>query len=86
MSSSKPAHPSAARVLGSGVPVKDWIARHPDRFVTRRDMGLLFAMYENAQQRHRRRWWRRLWHWLVTPVLHAPPLELAAKEDPSTRA
>jgi len=66
------------RPLGSGVSVKEWIAHAPDRFVTRADMGLLFAMYENAQRRVRQHqtWYRRLWRWLLTPVL--------GQEAPST--
>lgn len=68
------------RPLGTGVSVRDWIAQNPDRYVTRADMGLLFAMYESAQARARRagRWYRRLWRWLLTPVLGFTP------EAPST--
>ena len=56
-----------SKPLGAGQSVREWIAQHPDRYVTRRDMGLLFALYERAQQRTT--WWRRLWRWLKAPVL-----------------
>jgi hypothetical protein len=71
---------SRKRPLGAGVSVKDWIAQSPDRFVTRADLGLLFLLYERAQARARQQqtWYRRLWRWLLTPILGFTP------EAPST--
>jgi len=84
---------SRKRPLGTGVSVRDWIAQNPDLHVTRSDMGLLFAMYESAQQRARRagRWYRRLWRYLTTPILGQeapstplPPVSSSPSSSPSS--
>jgi hypothetical protein len=64
-----------SKPLGAGQSVLEWIAQHPDRYITRRDIGLLFGMFEHAQQetRKRRAWPRRLWRWLMRPAVSEVP-------------
>lgn len=68
----KPA--GAARVLGRGVSVAQWINLNPDRFVTRREIGLLFGMLKNAEGRaaSRNTWLRRLWRYMTQPIIGRP--------------
>lgn len=65
-----------SKPLGAGQSVRDWIAQHPDRFVTRRDMGLLFALFEKARERNH--WYHRAWRWLKEPFV-----AIANPEGPS---
>ena len=65
---------SASRVLGKGLSVAEWVRQHPDRFVTRRDVTILFALHANAERRVNT-WWRKLWRWLLTPIIRT-------EEDP----
>lgn len=74
------------RPLGAGASVREWIRAHPDRYVTRQEIGMLFAMFDRARQHDR--WYRRLWRWLTAPYASADltlptPPHLPA-EDPST--
>lgn len=73
----KPA--GAARVLGRGLNIVQWIQLNPDRFVTRREVGLLFGMLKNAEERAatHNTWWRRLWRYLNVPIL-------GNREEPSS--
>jgi hypothetical protein len=61
----------ASRILGAGLSVRDWIANNPDRFVTRREIGLLFGMLKHAEDRitQKNTLGRRFWRWLSTPIL-----------------
>jgi hypothetical protein len=80
----------ARKVLGSGLSVVDWIRLNPDRFVTRREIGLLFGMLKHAEQRVAKyALLRRFWRWLLTPILghteEAPstPLPSSSSSSPA---
>ena len=63
--------------LGKGMTVAEWVNKNPDRFVTRRDITFLFAMFDNASRR--KTWFRRLWRWLTTPLKVGPSPEEQVK-------
>ena len=59
--------------LGAGLSVKEWLQK-PDKQVTRQELFDFFrlAYHRDREERKARRWYRRLWRWLMKPVA---PLE-----------